>query len=98
MTNIEIVLIVNIQQMTKNMSVEQDHLKAFLLVLLNSVNILNLMIKMIIEKITIEQGHKVPQVQSAHKAHKEFKVHQEPTEHKVLQVSLTQNYVQQGQT
>ncbi len=35
--------------MTKNMSVEQDPLKAFLLVLLNFVNILNFMIK--VEKI-----------------------------------------------
>jgi uncharacterized membrane protein len=52
------------------------------------------MIKMIIDnrkmlEITIEQEHKV---------HKEFKVHQEPMEHKVLQLLLTQNYVQQGLT
>jgi hypothetical protein len=53
--------------------------------------------KTIVELI-IEQEHKVLQVQPAHKAHKEFKVYQEPTEHKVLQVSLTQNYVQQEQT
>ncbi len=39
----------NIQQRIKNMSVEQVHLKAFLLVLWNSVNFISL-----IEKITLE--------------------------------------------
>ena len=47
----EIVNIANTQLMIKNMSVEQVHLRAFLLVEWSSVNISNLMIK--IEKIII---------------------------------------------
>ena len=48
-----------------------------------------------IVEIIIEQVHKVHLV---HKDHKEFKVQLVLMEHKVLQVSLTQNYVHQIQT
>ena len=44
------------------------------------------------------QGPPGQPVHKAHKAHKEFKVQLVLMEHKALQVSLTQNYVQQGQT
>jgi hypothetical protein len=66
----------------------------------------NLIIKMIVKEI-IEQEFKALQVQQVQQVpqeqlvHKEFRVYKALSvlmEHKVLQVSLTQNYVQQGQT
>ena len=61
------VIIANIQQMTRNMSAELVHLKAFLLVLLNSVNMLNLtrierILEIIEQELRVHQVHKVQQV------------------------------------
>ena len=76
MTNIKIVLIANIQLMIRNMSVEQAHLKAFSLVQLNFVNILNLMIEKMLE--IIEQEHK------GHLVHKVLQVQKVTPEQQVL--------------
>jgi hypothetical protein len=86
-----IIVIANIQQMIRNMNVEQVLLKASLSPQLSFVNMLSLMIKMIIEKITIEiieQGHKVHQVQPAHKVLQVLMEQQEPLEPQVHKVRL----------